>query len=61
MHTDYGDAGTKIRYGASLGGQKYRKGNFYEFLQCPFIALGPQFHKNRDILEVVHYNDKLLY
>jgi hypothetical protein len=31
---------------------------FYEFLRCPFFALGPRFHENRDILEVevVHCN-----
>jgi hypothetical protein len=34
---------------------------FYEFLRCPFFALGLRFHKNRDILEVVYYNVKLLY
>jgi len=34
---------------------------FYEFLRCPFFALGPQFPENRDILEVIHYNNKLLY
>ena len=34
---------------------------FYEFLRCLFFALGSRFHKNRAILEVVHYNDKLLY
>ncbi len=33
---------------------------FYEFLSCPFYALGPRFHENRNILEVVHYNDKLV-
>jgi hypothetical protein len=33
---------------------------FQEFLRCPFFALGPRFHKNRDILEVVYYNVKLL-
>jgi len=27
---------------------------FYEFLRYPFFALGPRFHENRDILEVVH-------
>ena len=26
---------------------------FYEFLRCPIFALGPRFHKNCDILEVV--------
>ena len=35
--------------------------NILRFLPCPFFALGPQFHKNHDILEVVHYNVKLLY
>ncbi len=34
---------------------------FYEFLRCPLFALGPLFHENRDILEVVHYDLKLLY
>ena len=34
---------------------------FYEFLRCPFFALGPRLQENRDILEVVHYNVKLLY
>ena len=34
---------------------------FEEFLRCPFFALGPWFHENRDILEVVYYNVKLLY
>jgi len=29
---------------------------FYEFLRCPYFALGPQFHEHSYILEVVHYN-----
>ena len=37
-------------------GQKLLK-----FLRCPIFALGPRFHKNPDILEVIHYNVKLLY
>ncbi len=32
---------------------------FYEFLQCPFFALGPPFHENCDILEVVYYSVKI--
>jgi hypothetical protein len=36
-------------------GQKLLK-----FLRCPIFALGPRFHKNPDILEVVHYNVKLI-
>jgi hypothetical protein len=43
-------------------GQKLVNVTFYEFfLGCPIFALGPRFHKNRDILEVIHYNDKLLF
>ena len=34
---------------------------FYKFLQCPFFALGPRFHENHDILEVIHYNVELRY
>jgi len=41
-------------------GKKLLNVTFQEFLRCPIFALGPQFHKNRDILEVVHYNVKLL-
>ena len=47
-------------YGASLGGKNVNV-TFYEFFWCPFFALGPRFHENCDILEVVHYNIKLLY
>ena len=42
-------------------GQKLVNVIFYEFLWCPFFAMGPQFQENRDILEVIHYNIKLLY
>ena len=34
---------------------------FYGFFRCPIFALVPRFHKNHDILEAIHYNDKLLY
>ena len=37
-------------------GQKLVNVTFYEFLQCPFFALGPRFHENSDILEDVQYN-----
>ena len=49
------------KYGVSLGGQKTLKCNILRVLRCPFFAPGPRFHKNHDILEVVHYNVKLLY
>ena len=39
-------------------GQKLVNVTFYNFLRCPIFALGPRFHKNRNILEVVHYNIK---
>jgi len=42
-------------------GQKLVNVTFYEFLPCPFFALGPRFHENHAILEVVHYNIKLLF
>jgi hypothetical protein len=42
-------------------GQKLENVTHYEFLRCPFFALGPRFHDIRDILEVIHYNVKLLY
>jgi len=48
-------------FGASLGCQKTLKRNILRVFLCPFFALGPQFHENRDILEVIHYNVKLLY
>ena len=35
--------------------QKLVNVTFYKFLLCLIFALGPQFHKNRDILEVIHY------
>ena len=34
---------------------------FKEFLRCPIFDLRSRFHENPDILEVVHYNVKLLY
>ncbi len=34
---------------------------FYKFFRCPFFALGPQFHENHDISEVVNCNVKLLH
>ncbi len=42
-------------------GQKLVNVTHYEFLRCPFFALGPRFHENRNILEGVHFNIKKLY
>jgi len=41
--------------------QKTRKHDILRVFQCPFFALGPWFHKNRNISEVVQYNIKILY
>jgi hypothetical protein len=42
-------------------GQKLLKSNILGVFTLTFFALGPRFHKKRDILEVVHYNIKFLY
>ena len=65
------DLTPRRRYGfkeADIGGmvqsrvaKKLLKVTFEEFLRRPFFALGPRFHENCDILEVVYYNVKFLY
>jgi hypothetical protein len=42
-------------------GQKTRKRDILRVFTMSDFALGPRFHKNRDILEIVHYNVTLLY